>query len=135
MKRTFLFRILEDWYEEIEHGRILHKSFFFITIFTGEDHPFYLSVATHDVTGKENCQWFLRGPIGRNKLDGLLKTMAVKANLPSLKDGKRLTNSSARKRLCQALLQANVPDTHAVHITGHKNPSSLNNYRVLSNNQ
>ena len=48
---------------------------------------------------------------------------------------KRLTNTSARKYLCQKLLDSNIPDTQAVHVTGHKNPASLNNYRALSNHQ
>jgi len=59
----------------------------------------------------------------------------MKAQLPELQFGKKLTNTSARKRLCQKLLQSNVPDTQAVLVTGHKNPASLNNYRVLTNNQ
>ena len=33
------------------------------------------------------------------------------------------------------LLQSNIPDTQAVLVTGHKNSASLNNYRVLTNNQ
>ena len=48
---------------------------------------------------------------------------------------KRLTNTSARKYLCQKLLANNVPDTQAVHITGHSNAQSLNNYRTLTNQQ
>ena len=50
--------------------------------------------------------------------------MAKEAELPDLKT-KRITNTS----VCQKLLDNNIPDTQAVHITGHKNPSSLNNYR------
>ena len=57
-----------------------------------------------------------------------------KANLPDL-ENKRITNSSARKRLCQTLLSNNIPDTQAIHVTGHKNPQSLNNYRELTNIQ
>ena len=47
----------------------------------------------------------------------------------------RITNTSVRKHLCQKLLDSNIPDTHAIHITGHKTPQSLNNYRKLSNKQ
>ena len=61
-----------------------------------------------------------------------MKSMAEKAGLPELNQGKRLTNTSVRKRLCQKLLQSNVPDTVAVHVTGHRNPNSLNNYRTLT---
>jgi hypothetical protein len=45
--------------------------------------------------------------------------------------GKRLTNTSVRKHLCQKLMDNNVPDNHAIHITGNKNPGSLNNYRYI----
>ena len=72
--------------------------------------------------------WFLRAPVGRNKLNNLMKLMAKEAELPDL-EIKRITNTSVRKHLCQKLLDNNIPDTQAVHITGHKNPSSLNNYR------
>ena len=61
--------------------------------------------------------------------------MAKNAALPEMTEGKRLTNTSIRKRLCQKLLTANVPDTHAIHITGHKNSDSLNHYRSLTNLQ
>ena len=64
-----------------------------------------------------------------------MSTMAKKADLPEVSEGKRLTNTSIRKRLCQKLLTANVPDTQAIHITGHKNSDSLNNYRKLNNHQ
>ena len=65
-------------------------------------------------------------------LEFLIKSMAEKAGLPELNQGKRLTNTSVRKRLCQNLLLSNVPDTVAVHVTGHSNPNSLNNYRTLT---
>ena len=73
-------------------------------------------------------------PIGVNKLNGLLKTMALRAHLPDL-PYMRITNTSVRKHLCQKLLDSNISDTHAIHITGHKSPQSLNNYRKLSNKQ
>jgi hypothetical protein len=96
--------------------------------------PFYLSVVTNNDNPTYNERWFLSQPIGVNKLNRLLKSMAEKANLPDLQF-KRLSNTSVRKHLCQKLLDSNVPDTHAVHVTGHKNPQSLNNYRTLSNRQ
>jgi hypothetical protein len=64
-----------------------------------------------------------------------LRTMTVKADLPEIQFGKKITNTSVRKRLCQKLLESDIPDTHAVHVTGHKSASSLNNYRSLSNAQ
>lgn len=94
-----------------------------------------MATITHKSNPSDNEQWFLRGPVGRNKLAGLMKTMADKADLPELSNGKRITNTSARKTLCQKLLDHNIPDAQAVHITGHKNVSSLNNYRQLTNKQ
>ena len=64
----------------------------------------------------------------RNKMNSLMKDMTKEANLPDLQT-KRITNTSVRKHLCQKLLDNNIPDAQAVHITGHKNLSSLNNYR------
>ena len=80
----------------------------------------------------ENERWFLSQPIGVNKLNGLLKTMALRAHLPDL-PYMRITNTSARKHLCKKLLDSNLPDTNAIHITGHKNLQSLNDYQKLSN--
>jgi len=57
-----------------------------------------------------------------------MKDMAKEANLPDLQT-KRITNTSVRKHLYQKLLDNNIPDAQVVHITDHKNTSSLNNYR------
>ena len=99
-----------------------------------DDSPFYLATVTNKYNPGENERWFLSQPIGVNKLNTLLKTMATKAELPGL-PYLRITNTSVRKHLCQKLLDNNVPDTQAIHITGHKNPQSLNDYRKLSNRQ
>ena len=98
------------------------------------DSPFYLATITNKSMPTENERWFLSQPIGVNKLNGLLKNMALRAHLPDL-PYMRITNTSVRKHLCQKLLDSNIPDTHAIHITGHKTPQSLNNYRKLSNKQ
>ena len=68
-----------------------------------------------------------------SKLYNIMKEMVKSSELSE--SAKRLTNTSARKYLCQKLMSHNVPDTQAVHITGHRNPQSLNNYRSLSNKQ
>ena len=98
------------------------------------DSPFYLATITNKSMPTENERWFLSQPIGVNKLNGLLKTMALRAHLPDL-PYMRTTNTSVRKHLCQKLLDCNIPDTHAIHITGHKNLQSLNNYWKLLNKQ
>lgn len=92
------------------------------------DSPFYLAPVTHNPHPRFDEQWFLTAPVGRNKLANLLKVMVERADLPS-REYKRLTNSSVRKRLCQTLMNNGVEDTMAIHITGHKNPQSLNSYR------
>lgn len=102
--------------------------------FSEPHHPFYLAAVTHVHAPAADERWFLRGPLGVHKLNSLMKKMAERAKLPNLAN-KRITNTSVRKYLCQKLVDNNVPDTHAVHITGHKNPNSLNNYRSLNNKQ
>jgi len=61
---------------------------------------------------KDGEQWFLSAPIGRNKLNSLMGVMAEKAQLPELQFGNKLTNTSARKKLCKRLPRSNVPDAH-----------------------
>ena len=102
--------------------------------FCNPDHPFYLAIVTNKREPQLNEQWFLRLPVGRNKLNTIMKEMAKKADLPD-REFKRFTNTSVRKHLCQKLLENNIPDSQAIHITGHKNPQSLNNYRQLTNKQ
>ena len=66
--------------------------------------------------------WFKSAPMGVNKLNALLKTMAQKAEL----------DHSARKRMIQKLSEQNVPPTHIMQVSGHKNVQSINNYSCLS---
>lgn len=71
----------------------------------------------------------MRGPVGKNKLDNMMKNMAKQANLPGME---RLTNTSVRKSLVQKMTDNQVPDSLQVYVTGHKNTQSLNNYRTLN---
>ena len=57
--------------------------------------------------------------------------MAEKAGL----NAENLTNHSARKRMIQKLNDHEVPPTHIMQISGHKNVQSLNNYSSLSEKQ
>lgn len=102
--------------------------------FSDPSHPFYLATVTNVHAPAPDQRWFLRAPVGVHKLSQLMKKMAGRANLPNLAT-KRITNTSVRKYLCQKLVENNIPDTQAVHISGHKNPNSLNNYRSLRNEQ
>ena len=52
-----------------------------------------------------------------NKLNTLMKTMATKGNLSN----ERLTNHSARKGMIQKLNDNDIPPTHIMQLSGHKN--------------
>ena len=69
--------------------------------------------------------------MGVNKLNSLMKTMAQKAGL----NAENLTNHSGRKRMIQKLNDQEVPPTHIMQISGHKNVQSLNDYSSLSEKQ
>lgn len=92
--------------------------------------PFYIATITNNTTPGLDQKWFLRGPIGINKIKEMMRKMAKNAELPQ---DKKLTNTSVRKTLVQRMTDCNVPDNLQVYVTGHKRPESLNNYRQLGN--
>ena len=99
--------------------------------FLNDDSPFYLAI-NHTKNPQSSLKpWFKAAPMGVNKLNSLMKTMAEKGQLNS----SNLTNYSARKRFMKKLNDNNVPPTHIMQISGHKNVQSLNNYSALSENQ
>ena len=57
--------------------------------------------------------------------------MAEKAGL----NAENLTNHSARKRMIQKLNDQQVPPTHIMQISGHKNVQRINNYSSISEKQ
>ena len=69
--------------------------------------------------------------MGVNKLNSLMKTIAQKAGL----NEENLNNHSGRNRMIQKLNDQEVPPTHIMQISGHKNVQSLNNYSSLSEKQ
>ena len=73
-------------------------------------------------------RWFLSGPIGKNKIESLMKFMAKKSWL-TWRSKNHLTRASANHEMTDN----NVPDSLQVYVTGHKYPRSLNNYRTLNN--
>jgi hypothetical protein len=95
--------------------------------FLSDDSPFYLAI-NHTTNPQSSKPWFKTAPMGVNKLNSLMKTMAEKAQLNT----SNLTNHSARKRMAQKLNDKNVPPTHIMQISGHKNVQSLNNYVLCS---
>ena len=94
------------------------------------DSPFYLAINYIRVANSSK-PWFKAAPMGSNKLNSLMKTIAEKAGL----NVENLTNHSARKRMIQKLNDREVPPTHIMQISEHKNVQSLNNYSSLSGNQ
>ena len=61
-----------------------------------------------------------------------MKTMADKAGFD---EKRRLTNHSARKTMIQKLNDNNIPPTHIMQLSGHRNVQSVNNYSTVSNEQ
>lgn len=95
-----------------------------------DDSPYYLAI-NYTRLANSSKPWFKAGPMGSNKLSSLMKTMAEKAGL----NAENLTNHSARKRMIQKLNDQDVPPTHIMQISGHKNVQSINNYSSLSEKQ
>ncbi len=95
------------------------------------DAPFYIAVNNIKSTKSLDKFWFKCNPVGINKLGGLMKEMASKAELNNVK----LRNHSARKTLIQTLSENEVPPTQIAQLSGHKNLKSIENYSHLSTKQ
>ena len=95
-----------------------------------DDSPFYLGI-NHTKTDSSKKHWFKSAPMGVNKLNTLMNTMASKANI----NNERLTNHSARKHMIQKLNNSEIPPTHIMQLNGHKNVQSITNYSSLNLNQ
>ena len=95
--------------------------------FNEADKPFYLAAATNVNAPDDKQQWFVRC-----RAQQIKQHNEKYSKRGSRRDTrKRLTNTSVRKHLCQKLMDNNVPNNHVIHITGHTNPGSLNNYRYI----
>ena len=66
-----------------------------------------------------------------NKLNSLRKTMVNKSGLD---EKRRLTNHNARKTVIQKPNDSNVPPTHIMQLSGHRNVLSVN-YSSVSKEQ
>ena len=91
--------------------------------------PFYLGINHTKNPSSRKC-WYKANAKGFNKLNSL-KTMAAKAGL----ENQRLTNHSARKRMIQTLNDNDIPPSHIMQISGHRNVQSINNYSHVSQEQ
>jgi hypothetical protein len=77
--------------------------------------------------------WFKEMAMGVNHLYGLTKNMIK--SCPSIQDGRKLTNHSARRHLVQKLQDRGVQNTQIMQVSGHKNVQSVNTYSRLNQNQ
>ena len=93
------------------------------------DAPFYLGV-NHTT---KNCDksWFKANAMGVNKLNSLMNTMAEDTDL----DNSHLTNYSARKQTIQTLNDKDIPSSHIMQLSGHKNVQSINYSHVSQEQQ
>jgi len=76
-------------------------------------------------------EWLKAGPVGINKLNGFMKTMAQKAEI----NNEHLRNYSGRKTMIQTLSENDIPLTHIAQLAGHKNLKSIENYSKVSTKQ
>lgn len=94
--------------------------------------PFYLAVNNNlKAESLQTKEWFKVGPVGINKLNSLMKTMAQKAGI----NNERLRNHSGRKTMIQTLSENDIPPTHIAQLSGHKNLKSIENYSKVSTKQ
>ena len=93
------------------------------------DAPLYLGV--NHTTKNSDKSWFKANAMGVNKLNSLMKTMAGKSGL----DNSHLTNHSSRKRMIQTLNDKDIPPSHILQLSGHKNAQSISNYIHVSQEQ
>ena len=93
-----------------------------------DDAPFYLAV--NNVKSGSGKPWFKKAPVGVNKLNTLMKTMAQKAGL-----GPNFKNHSGRKTMIQTLVNNDVPPTDIMQLSGHKNVQSITSYSTVSQKQ
>ena len=93
-----------------------------------DDAPFYLAV--NNVKYGSDKPWFKKAPVGVNKLNTLMKTMAQKARL-----GPNFKNHSGRKTMIQTLVNNDVPPTDIMQMPGHKNVQSITSYSTVSQKQ
>ena len=96
-----------------------------------DDSPFYLAVNNNlKAESLQTKEWFKIGPVGINKLNSLMKTMAQKAGI----NNERLQNHSGRKTVIHTLSENDIPPTHIAQLSGHKNLKSIKNYSKMKQN-
>ena len=84
-------------------------------------------VAVKNVKSGFGKPWFKKAPVGVNKHNTLMKTMAQKAEL-----GPNFKNHSGRKTMIQTLANNDVPPTDFMQLPGVKNVQSITSYSTVS---
>ena len=84
-------------------------------------------VAVINVKSGFGKPWFKKAPVGVNKHNTLMKTMAQKAEL-----GPNFKNHSGRKTMIQTLANNDVPPTDFMQLPGVKNVQSITSYSTVS---
>ena len=87
-------------------------------------------LGVNNVKSGSGKPWFKKAPVGVNKLNTLMKTMAQKAGL-----GPNFKNHSGRKTMIQTLVNNDVPPTDIMQLSGHKNVQSITSYSTVSQKQ
>ena len=88
-----------------------------------DESPFYLAVNnTLKAESHQTGEWSKDAPVGINKLNSLMKTMAKKAGI----NNERLRNYSGRLMI-QTLSENDILPTYIAQLSGHKNLKSLEN--------
>ena len=86
-----------------------------------DDSPFYLAVNNNvKAESLQTKEWFKVGPVGINKLNGLMKTMAQKAGI----NNERLRNHGCRKTMIRTLSENDIPLTHIAQLSGQQDLNS-----------
>ena len=93
-----------------------------------DDAPFYLVV--NNVKSGSGKPWFKKAPVGVDKFNSLMKTMALKTGL-----GQNFKNHRSRKTMIQTLVNNDVPPTDIMQLSGHKNVQSITSYSTVSQKQ
>ena len=75
--------------------------------------------------------WYKKTPLGKNDIRNILSKAAKKANLQQGK-GAKMSNHFVRKTSISRLLVADIPESYAAQLSGHKSIDSLQSYESAS---
>ena len=79
---------------------------------------------------KVEKQCFKHMILGEKSIGKLLPRMVDEAGIN--KENRELTNTSSKKYMVSKLMDACIPETEIIHITGHKDTRSLKEYNHVS---